>query len=345
MSVQVRDADLKSDRDELIRFFRENLTPASDPTRFDWLYVENPHGEARAWMAVDEAGETVGVAAAFPRTFWIEGKRERGWVLGDFCIASKHRSLGPALLLQRRSLQALTQDDAAICYDFPSSGMLSIYKRLGVPLLGQQMRYVKILRADEKVQQIVRQKHLARGLTHVGNLALRFQQMLHSLPKDIEFSVHEHTFGEEFTDLDRRSAGAHAIGGLRSADYLNWRYQRHPAKQHCAVAARRQGELLGYGVLEIAGHQATISDLRAADAQNVLPALLRSIELILREKDVFSISMPVLQGCHLNAYLRRAGFYPRESTPVVAYASRAAKWFPAIHDAKNWLLLYGDRES
>src|SRR6266851_6306435 len=101
MGITIRDADLKADREEIIRFVHENLTPNSDGRRFDWLYLENPYGHARAWMAVDELGRTVGQAAAFPRHFSIGGSPHRVWVLGDFCVARGYRSLGPALQLQR----------------------------------------------------------------------------------------------------------------------------------------------------------------------------------------------------------------------------------------------------
>ena len=74
---------------------------------WDWLYVHNPDGPARAWLAEDDGGEAVGVAAAFPRRVWIEGREHTCWNLGDFAIRPDHRSLGPAVRLQRAAVAAV----------------------------------------------------------------------------------------------------------------------------------------------------------------------------------------------------------------------------------------------
>src|SRR5437667_248367 len=123
MEITIQEADLNRDRDELVRFLVENLAPNANADRFDWLYLGSPCGPARAWMALNDLGNTIGVAAAFPRDFWIANRLERVWILGDFCIAREHRSLGPALVLQRASLESLITHESSICYDFPSQIM------------------------------------------------------------------------------------------------------------------------------------------------------------------------------------------------------------------------------
>src|SRR3989442_1466729 len=133
MAIKVRDADLQTDRNELIQFLRENLTEQSDALRFDWLYLQNPNGPARAWMAIDEAsGRTVGVAGAFPRTVCLNGRTRRAYVLGDFRIAPECRSLGPALSLQRACLNDIRSNEYSVWLDFPSDRMVAIYRRLGI---------------------------------------------------------------------------------------------------------------------------------------------------------------------------------------------------------------------
>ena len=345
MGITIRDADLDSDREEIIRFLHENLTPDSDEFRFDWLYLANPHGCARVWMAVDGSGRTVGISAAFPRYFSVAGESRRTWVLGDFCIDKQYRSLGPALQLQRMSLETLAAEEYAICYDFPSPAMMSIYARLGVRALSTQVRHMKLLSTAGRVHKFVKQRFIADALSLIGDLVLRFRRRPQSLPEGVEFSMQECKFGEEIDAINFPSQSPHPVKALHSAKYLNWRYVDHPLKQYCAVAARRQSGLVGYGVVEIDGNHSTLADLRAMENENCLPGILAYVELLLREMNVYSISAPVLQGCHLVPHLRQAGFYPRESRPVVAYANSKAKWHTDIHDANNWMLLYGDRDS
>src|SRR5690349_12414253 len=120
MKIIVQPVDLQRDRDVLITTLREYLTPTSNERRFDWLYRQNPHGDPKVWLARDsESGEVVGTSAAFRRQALFNGSAKKGWVLGDFCIAEKYRSLGPALQLQRATLAAIAElPESDFCYDF-----------------------------------------------------------------------------------------------------------------------------------------------------------------------------------------------------------------------------------
>src|SRR5258708_16184568 len=132
MAIVVRPADLEKDRELLIDAFSRFLTPLSDDRRFDGLYLGIPHGRARAWLATDVSGRVIGACAAFPRRFYFGDGTTAGGVLGDFCIAPDYRSLGPALQLQRACLDTIGSGEVAPGYDFPRSGLLALYKRLGI---------------------------------------------------------------------------------------------------------------------------------------------------------------------------------------------------------------------
>jgi hypothetical protein len=341
-ALTIRTADLKRDREELIRFVSENLPAGAQASRFDWLYLEGPCGPARAWMAVNEHGRTVGVAAAFPRDFRIENRVQRVWVLGDFGIAREHRSLGPALSLQRICLESLS---TAICYDFPGESMLPVYRRLGVPMLGRHVRHVKLLRVDEAVRKFVRHRFLASPLIQIGNWTLALGRLSESIPDGVSCSVQGEECGEEFDDLDARCTSPHSVRGVRDARYLNWRYLRNPLRQYRLITARRGSELLGYVVVETDGPYSMIADLRTTDPENTVPGMLACTEGLLREMGVRTINIHLLEGCYLLPYLRRAGFHPRESVPVVASVNDETSSLSGINDPGKWFLLAGDRES
>src|ERR1700682_3495326 len=98
MAISVRPAHYESDRQELVDTLQTNLPHLPHASLFPWLYLRNPEGQALAWVAADsESGRIVGVATAFPRCFYSCGKASRGYLLGDFCIDTKYRSLGLAL--------------------------------------------------------------------------------------------------------------------------------------------------------------------------------------------------------------------------------------------------------
>src|SRR3954462_3033757 len=139
MPIAVREADLSREHDVLVRFCHDNLPIRPDARRFDWLYSANPFGPARTLIAVDDTSrELIGIGSAFPRQLWVEGRQQRAWILGDFCIAERFRTLGPAVTLQRACMAGMPAGE--LWYDFPSQHMLAVYKRLRVPLFTEHVR-------------------------------------------------------------------------------------------------------------------------------------------------------------------------------------------------------------
>ena len=71
-------------------------------------------------------------------------------MLGDFCVSDRHRSLGPALKLQRSCLDLAADAGTPFCYDFPSRAMMTVYQRLRIAPRGQMRRLVKLLRIEQQ---------------------------------------------------------------------------------------------------------------------------------------------------------------------------------------------------
>ena len=114
MNIQIREADLKRDGVRIADALSKYLTPLADLQRFDWLYNRNPNGKARAWVGLIE-GDVVATAAVFPRRAYFNKSEIIAWVLGDFCVSDRHRSLGPAVALQR----ACYKRPILVAYRFP----------------------------------------------------------------------------------------------------------------------------------------------------------------------------------------------------------------------------------
>ena len=176
MTVSVRRANLKSDRGELLDLLQTNLPYLPHAQYFDWLYHDNPEGPALTWVAT-EAGSPrlIGMAAAFPRRTYYLGSELRGYVLGDFCIVPEYRSLGLAITLQRTCLEGLSEQGARFVLDFPSDGMLAVYRRLRIQPDKTMIRYAKLLRADRKIAEHIALGGVADGLTVVANGILKFR--------------------------------------------------------------------------------------------------------------------------------------------------------------------------
>ena len=98
MKLKIIEADIENDKDIIIKILDQNREYRVDEKRYNWLYLNNPFGRAKSWMAVDEvSNHVIGAAAALPRLVWVEGKKVHSHVLSDFSINREYRSLGSPL--------------------------------------------------------------------------------------------------------------------------------------------------------------------------------------------------------------------------------------------------------
>jgi hypothetical protein len=344
MSVQIRPADLVKDRTMLISLFRRHLTSESNEKRFAWLYSGGPHGTARAWVLCDGINDhVVGAAAAFPRRLSANSREICGWVLGDFCLDEHYRSLGPALQLQKACMSAVDTPSFEFVYDFPSHSMMAIYKRLGVAQPEKLVRWAKPLQVKSKIQKMVGSKTLTRVLGTVASVILRHRGWTGETSA-CELVPHEGLCKDEFTALDQRIRTAPGIFTVRSAAYLNWRFLSHPTTTYEILTARRSGRLTGYVVYTKDVEEASIADLCCVEEPAVIARLLSGAVDRLGRAGAATISLNAGESHPWQATFHRAGFRPRESSPVVIY-TRPRGALTAADFREKWYLMRGERDS
>jgi hypothetical protein len=341
---RIRRADLEADRSVLMDLLQRNLNASLGAERFDWLYLESPHGKALAWLALDEkSGQVIGAAAAFPRRMCVEGSVHLGYVLGDFSIEPPFRTLAVALQLQRRCLEELDSLGSALTYDFPSDRMMSIYKRMGIPASGRYTRWAKPLRADRQIGNIVKQSGLTKWLSAPVNRLMEWTDPRSDSTRcKIRLQVED--CGEEFTQLARSVGSLYGSCVERSAAYLNWRFRKHPLTRHEFLVARHEEELLGYAVIAHSQHDARVVDLFGVSDDAVWTALLVQAFQCLRARRVFTLSLPALEINPWVNLLRKLGFRERECVPIIVRGSEKHS-IKQNSIAPSLFLMDGDRES
>jgi len=343
MPLQIRPADLVLDRAAIVDLCQRYLAPGSSERRFQWLYQESPHGRARAWLAFDTGtASVVGMAAAFARHISFDGNLKSGWILGDFCIDERFRSLGPALQLQRACLEATSADPSSFCYDFPSQSMMSIYKRLGASPSGSLVRWAKPLRAVARIEKLVGRKMLARAVG-IPLEALLARRGWKGDKNSANLELHVGQCGTEFDVLNHHVRAQSGIFTDRTHDYLNWRYLANPTTRYEILAARRAGSLVGYGVFSVHNGEGRVVDLCAIEGPGVIAWLLAGIVEQIRSRQAATVSMNAGDSHPWASIFERAGFRRREEAPVVAYPRE--NFFPASGRPRAWYLMQGERDS
>jgi GNAT superfamily N-acetyltransferase len=348
LAIRTREIDAARERDTIVGFLSAHLPGHGGADHFDWLYLANPDGRARVWLAADdEADEAVGVAAAFPRRVRIGGQEILCWNLGDFAIRPEYRSLGPAVILQRACLDAVLDGTVPFAYDHPSCNMMAIYKRLGIPETGRVVRFVKMLRVDEKVGKVLKYSVVASGVSGIGNIVLSIVDRGLLVRRRHGAGALEGRFDDRFDELERKSARGFRVVGVRNQAYLNWRYLDNPLHEHEILTMESGSQLLGYVIIRHEENNATLLDLFAEKVEEnttVVDGLVAGVIETLRGRGVDALNAPLLENNALVPSLKRWGFKARESDPFVVSAPSPGESSETVRDAGNWFLTAGDRD-
>jgi hypothetical protein len=322
MSIAVRRVSLPDDRQEMLELLNRNL-PDLPQTGFDWRYLLNPAGEARSWFVYQQhENYAVAMASVFPRKMYVDGREMIAGQVMHFVVDAGYRSLGPALLLQRATFEAVNSGELDFCYDCPPHDRgMSTFVRLGMRPSCELIRYTLLLRSDEYFARRIGNTFWARPAIAATNLFLCARSSRFPM-RGLEIHPHEGRFDEEFSLLDRRVSSAGVVRHRRSMEDLNYRYRENPEFEHRVLVARRGGELVAFAVFRVESDGiGSLVELFGREISQVGPPLLDAVIGICRRENLPAVCAYCSESSELKSPFRASGFRPREKAArVVAYA-------------------------
>jgi len=126
------------------------------------------------------------------------------------------------------------------------------------------------------------------------------------------------------------------------AEFLNWRYFRHPANSYVALAGIIDDAISGYGVVRLQGRRASLMDFAVPHASGPLAgSLLQGICNVAREAGCDTLDFFATRGWHFWPLLSRAGFIKRKRN---IYRSARCPNRADVSREENWQLLPGDTD-
>jgi hypothetical protein len=337
MSICVTPAALDSESSEVCGLLQANLPAISHEARFDWLYRANPDGPAWCWLARQDAtGELVGVTSLFPRSMWVGGRAVMCGQVGDFAVSAGYRSLGPALLMQRATMEPVDTGALAFCYDCPphEAGMAT-FRRLGLKPSVAMNRYVLLMRVERHLEK--RFGFAPPFVSKIGNFLLRSSCTGRaSSARGLHIDEHTGPFGDEFSCLDDSLKDEQVIRSRRSSAHLNWRYRQDPLNQYRVLTARHQGELVAFLIFSEAKESLVVLDLFGTGFPQSALALLER----LREHCDFTIQRIeayLSEGNNAVAPLLEKCYRPRGiAAQIVAYAIPGGEMDGFLNPGARW---------
>lgn len=348
MSYQIVQADLEADKDRILAFWAANH-PKPLEHKYAWMYQNNPFGRARVWLLLhSETQELVGMGAAFPRQLITDGHRHEAAVLGDFLVHQAHRSLGPALQLQKSILQVLHHDELALLYGLPNRSAEFVFQRVGYRRLGTMIRLVKVMQSASLLSRYRVPAFARRLMGPLLDLALRILAAeTWRAPK--RYLVHEDysVFDERFDVLWRSREAIYRNVLKRSAAYMKWKFQDDPDDTNFvfALSTRDETALLGCIVYRYRSSSIEILECIATDeaADDLLALFLKQA----RRARPVSIVINVLDDSVLLPRLKRFNFWRGSAGRNAYYCAgpQLKDCAETISRKDHWLLMESDEDT
>jgi len=341
--------DFEKNKQDVLNVWR-NSGFGIPESKYSWMYEGNPHGRAIGRLVLDKNDEVVGMAALFPRGLRIDGNSQAAAaIVGDFVIAREHRSLGPALMLQKALIESQKKHHVGLVYGFPNQQAEAVLQKAGYRFIGNTIRLTRPLRSHYYLSRKISAGRLSKVLAGIVD------PILHWTAKEIRYKTNSRLkserlvdFDERFNDFWARCAFPGLIVGERNSAYLRWRYTHclHKNYRIDAVTDGLTRDILGYVVWYAAGSSVYIAELWEDGKEGVMDCLLSEFLRFQGQHDVDSISISYLGGQALTEKLKQYGFAIRGAEKkMFVLADPTAPWFARLASPENWCLFEGDRDT
>lgn len=334
----IREADPTRDAESVLAVWRSSLgDPERAAGKYRWFYLDAPGGPATVLMlSTPEDASCVGVTGLGVRRMRCAGRAIEAGLLADFAVVAEHRSLLPAMMLQK-AVRRLGLQRHAFIYGMPNPKAVPVLKRLGYAVLGRLVRRVRVVRHED---------YLARRLPRV--LARAAAPMLDAASGLVDRSRagrgHARRWSEapdeRFDGLFASIAPAHRCIAVRDSAFLRWRFVEQPGSRCRFLLFERAADrsLSGYAVCERDGAVLYVRDFMAAT--DFLPKMMAGICVAARQSGASSVSVESGGGDAVARALVRAGFSPRSERPVYGVAGEGITGA----DLDAWFLTAADED-
>ena len=315
---RVCDGDPAADGDAVVAIWRGNLGREEGLARkYDWFYRRCPLGAPMLKLLRHEPSAAwVGVAAIGRRRMLWQGREIRAGVLVDMAVAPQHRSLGPALMLQRDVLESgIERFD--LLYGFPNRKAEAAVRRCGYAKLGEIVRYVRVLRYASYLRRrlpMVAARPLG-WLLDTGDRILDAWRSRADAPVAAQWSDR---VDPRMDDLWHRSAHGTALLTVRDTTMLRWRFDEALVSfRYLLLSESAGGPLLAWFACQASGPILQISDFWSIDAADgIAAALVAAVLRVARQEGYSAVSFQYAgTAARVRGWLA-ARFVERERRPV-----------------------------
>jgi GNAT superfamily N-acetyltransferase len=309
---------------------------------FDWMYRRNPYGRARIWYVEEKAsGRILKTGASFTWPIWRGDVALRGVLAGDAATVPDWQRKGLSEI-RRKVVRSHPWHGTIVAIAEPNEGSRIVTTKAGEAssILGPLRGGVAVLRAGPLLAKTPLPAGVAGPIgALVSPLFSTWQRLGARVRGDLRFEPIDR-FHADFDELTLRTMRFPLYWCPHNAEFLNWRYLDHPIESYAAFALVEAEQPVGYAVIRIAGHEATLSEF-AVSADRAEALLARSLSTA-REAGCASVNFFAPPSWRHWPLFRKAGFLPYTTDHHFHATDQQDKATSASPDA--WQVTPGDRD-
>lgn len=320
-----------------------NLNRGTQPpvAYFAWRYASRPCalGAYVTWGR-NEHGEPVAAASFIAHDFSVLGVQRTVGVVGDISVLPACRGRGIARQLLAQLRQHAAERGLTTCFVLPNADVTGALLKAGWQQVAAIARDVRLLSVRSK---------LGARFGGAGRLAARLidpflgqRGTAGAAARSGGFEVGPMSeFGADFESFWESVPKSASVLGMRSRDFMRWRFMDKPGNAYRLMGIWRGGELRGYAVYHLEGPLACIDDfLVHEDAASVLGSEL--VRTMRADPAVEAIQARYVAACtSLPIPWAGAGFVRRADTQLVMWSEIGA---PTDIPANVWYVTPADKD-
>ncbi len=243
----------ENDLPSLLGLLRSTFNGYPKIKSWDWKYIKNPHGSPIIWVAEDK-GRIIGCYILNPVKLRIGSTIVMGAQPVDAAVDNAYRGGGIFKKLAVGAIAEAAKEGVSLIYAFPTDISFKGQVRIGyIPMLIIPKTF-NVFRVHSLLQERVNfsNSFLQKGLEIIDTFQ-RIRRQKARIRSNYELKVRViKDFDSRFeTFWGKICSENNNVIVERDVAYLNWRYLKHPEKHYTTYVCEKDGEIVGYVVLNV----------------------------------------------------------------------------------------------
>lgn len=252
--------------------------PGGGSKKIEWFYKNSIiPGEM---FLLSKNGVVVGTKGYGYREFMFGGKKYLGAISADITVEKEHRTLKPALMLNKHTMEMLDQD-VDFHYAVPMDTADGLYRRRsGFKKIGRFNRYVKPLNLGVVVEAKLGNKKIFRTLGNSLNSIWLPLISIKRICNERKGMIGEKNVENAITNM---WVDPNIFSGINTYEYINWRFSRNPLKNY-EILSFSDGDNYGTVSFEKKENRAHISHISSSGPEVLVWILIELEKYCLSKK-------------------------------------------------------------